>query len=471
MERDSFAGREGSCLPILTRPRQLKNLVDAWHITYGSSSHGPCPLQERSFEIDRLEKTRGSKFISFHDEGLCSSGSIWIQWNLGVSPVSGLGGVALGSPLRSPDCLSRSVPHAYPRIPKEYFFNKDLKYLIHGNSDPDHRYASSLTKFKAASYLLDNLHEQMRGLYCTTVSKYDDVAALGTLHWPEMRKWFYKWKLASCKSKSTVYHWRNSISEDLISLRKTSLSVKLLDEIILQYSDIANYPTYLVTGRDDPIWKSCIERYWNNGKKGTCVVRELQHALEDTFERKFKFPGHISPHSFMYLLDHLLFFASLSSDIIFTTRSTLVGWLTSFDSTGTLQEIPDDTIRFIVKIVKYIFHNKDNAASWIKKSEVCPTGFPPILTLKLVMILYLVCLQASDCSKELLDLLLDGDNVADMLPNKFVSDLLRRRDGNCLNLNPQVVAEAFLSVEDPLLIASSGDPKKIILKVQAQHGR
>ncbi|PWA96132.1 uvrD-like Helicase, ATP-binding domain, P-loop containing nucleoside triphosphate hydrolase [Artemisia annua] len=305
----------------------------------------------------------------------------------------------------------------------------------------------------------------------------------------------FKKKLLSFLKTSARYFdvvfptdWRNSVSEDLISLRKTSLSVKLLDEIILQYSDIANYPTYLVTGRvvmicfscgqptvpfkwvmwllkDDPIWTSCIERYWNNGKKGTCVVRELQHALEDTFERKFKFPGHISPHSFMYLLDHLLFFASLSSEIIFTTRSTLVGWLTSFDSTGTLntslsvskQEIPDDTVRFIVKIVKYIFHNKDNTASWIKKSEVCPTGFPPILALKLVMILSLVCLQVSDCSKELLDLLLDGDNVADMLPNKFVSDLLRRRDGDCLNLNPEVVAEAFLSVADPLLIASSGD--------------
>ncbi|GKF13728.1 hypothetical protein Tco_0055190, partial [Tanacetum coccineum] len=51
-----------------------------------------------------------------------------------------------------------------------------------------------------------------------------------------------------------------------------------------------------------------------------------------------------------------------------------------------------------------------------------------MLALKLMMILSLVCLQVLDCSKVLLDLLLDGENVADMLPNKFVSDLLRRRD-------------------------------------------
>ena len=97
-------------------------------------------------------------------------------------------------------------PPKYPRIPKEYFFNKDLKYLIHGNTDPEHRYASSLTKFKAASYLLDNLHEQMSGLYCTSVSKYNDEAALGTLHWPEMRRWFYKgsWRHASREAHFTV---------------------------------------------------------------------------------------------------------------------------------------------------------------------------------------------------------------------------------------------------------------------------
>lgn len=83
-------------------------------------------------------------------------------------------------------------PPNRPKIPKEYFFNKDLKYLVHGNTDPQHRYATSLTKFKAASYLLEDLEEQMRGLYSTSVSKYNDEAALCTLHWPKMRKWFYK---------------------------------------------------------------------------------------------------------------------------------------------------------------------------------------------------------------------------------------------------------------------------------------
>ncbi|GJU83140.1 UvrD-like helicase, ATP-binding domain, P-loop containing nucleoside triphosphate hydrolase [Tanacetum coccineum] len=289
--------------------------------------------------------------------------------------------------------------------------------------------------------------------------------------------------------------WRDSVSEDLVSLKNTDLSANLLNEIILHYSEKKGEAIYSEIGtvmiicfncrqplvlfkkvmrvlQNDPIWKSFFKKYWNNGKKDTYAVFELRHALEDTFEPECKCPAHIPPHSFMYLVDHLLFFASLSSEIIFTTKSSLVGWLSSFDSTGNLsttlpvskQKIADDTVSFIVKIVKEIFYNEDYTLSWIKKSGTCFHRYHPILVLKLIMILSLVCLQVSDCSKVLLEMLCSGNNVARMLPDMFVSDLLRRRNGDCLNLNPEVVAEAFLSVEDPLLIVSSGD---VSLKINA----
>ena len=43
------------------------------------------------------------------------------------------------------------LPHNL-KVPTKYFFNHDLQYLVHGNTDKDKRYASSLTKFTAASY-------------------------------------------------------------------------------------------------------------------------------------------------------------------------------------------------------------------------------------------------------------------------------------------------------------------------------
>nr|GEX53787.1 UvrD-like helicase, ATP-binding domain, P-loop containing nucleoside triphosphate hydrolase [Tanacetum cinerariifolium] len=50
-----------------------------------------------------------------------------------------------------------------------------------------------------------------------------------------------------------------------------------------------------------------------------------------------------------------------------------------------------------------------------------------------------------------------GHNVACLLPEKLVSNILRRRKGRCLNLTPWVVAEAFSSIEDPLVIVFLGD--------------
>lgn len=75
-------------------------------------------------------------------------------------------------------------PPSEPKIPKQYFFNRDLQYLIHGNTDLEHRHATSPTKFKAASYPIEELEDQMRGLYSTAVSKYNIEAALCNLHWP-----------------------------------------------------------------------------------------------------------------------------------------------------------------------------------------------------------------------------------------------------------------------------------------------
>ncbi|GJR30534.1 putative reverse transcriptase domain-containing protein [Tanacetum coccineum] len=57
----------------------------------------------------------------------------------------------------------------------------------------------------------------------------------------------------------------------------------------------------------------------------------------------------------------------------------------------------------------------------------------------------------------LLELLSGCDNFAYLLPKKCVRDHLRKRTNKKLNLDPEVVAEAFLSIDDPLLIVRSGN--------------
>ncbi|KAI3730446.1 hypothetical protein L1987_61616 [Smallanthus sonchifolius] len=276
--------------------------------------------------------------------------------------------------------------------------------------------------------------------------------------------------------------WRRSVSENLISLRETDLSYNLLQEIIHQNVDIKGDFTYGTIGRVmmiclgsrkpfalheriitriqwNPAWKLFFENFMSGGFKDAYVAEALHHALEDTFRANWRCSGYISPHSFVHLLESLLCMTFFPSRIFFTTKSSFVRWFTSFHSTSTYsapkQIIPGHAIHFIVAMIERILYNKNDTISWIRSSNIDSSFFHPMLLLKLVMMMSLVCLHGSDYSQVLLDWLLGRNNISDLLPKKFVYGLLRRRKGRYLNLSPQVVAEAFMSIDDPLLIVRS----------------
>ncbi|PWA60761.1 uvrD-like Helicase, ATP-binding domain, P-loop containing nucleoside triphosphate hydrolase [Artemisia annua] len=280
--------------------------------------------------------------------------------------------------------------------------------------------------------------------------------------------------------------WRKSVSKALVSLRETDISIKLLNEIILHYVDMRGDFNYWTIGRVmmiclgsktsvalyehiinklqwDPKWKSLVEKFRDGGLKELDVHLAFAHALNDTFTANWRLAGFISPDSFLHLLDRLLFVNSLLSQTFYTTKSSFVGWFTYHHSPTTPSKLmPDPKIspelkNFYVQIAQEILFNGQDAMSWIQRSDINLHYYLPILASRLIMILSLICLEESDCSKALLDLLLNGYNIACLLPDKLVSNLLRRRKGQCLNLTPWVVAEAFSSIEDPLLIVCSGD--------------
>ncbi|GJZ24287.1 hypothetical protein Tco_0561746, partial [Tanacetum coccineum] len=62
-----------------------------------------------------------------------------------------------------------------------------------------------------------------------------------------------------------------------------------------------------------------------------------------------------------------------------------------------------------------------------------------------------------DHAEFLLDLLSGRNNISCLLPKKFVGDILRKKEDKKLNLNIEVVAEALLSINDPLVIVSSSN--------------
>ncbi|GJU24565.1 hypothetical protein Tco_1163186 [Tanacetum coccineum] len=77
--------------------------------------------------------------------------------------------------------LSLQGPPGHTTIPVDLFINKDLEYLKNGNTKK--RYASSLTKPKAARYDLEGLKEMIPNLRSSSKEGYDLYASLGINHW------------------------------------------------------------------------------------------------------------------------------------------------------------------------------------------------------------------------------------------------------------------------------------------------
>ncbi|PWA49328.1 uvrD-like Helicase, ATP-binding domain, P-loop containing nucleoside triphosphate hydrolase [Artemisia annua] len=229
--------------------------------------------------------------------------------------------------------------------------------------------------------------------------------------------------------------WRKSMSEDLISLRTTDLSVNMLDETFLRSVNMISDLDYGTIGRVmmtclgfrtsvslyeimikklelKPMWKLFVGKLRDVGFREDLVLPEFMLTLNDAFRANRLVLGYISPDSFVRLLDRLLFVASWLGQPFYTAK---------------------------------------------RSSDVDRSFYHKLLALKLVMMLALILPEESDHSQVLLDLLTGSSNIADLLPRKCVSSLLRKRKGCFLNLNPEVVAEAFMSVKDPLVIVCRGD--------------
>ncbi|GKA26273.1 hypothetical protein Tco_0712382 [Tanacetum coccineum] len=89
--------------------------------------------------------------------------------------------------------ISKPLPLGGPpgqvTIQAEYFFNKDMKYLVSGNKE--RRHALSISKLKAAYYLDFRLEELVPSLWTENENAYDMSSTYGILHWWFKRKEFY----------------------------------------------------------------------------------------------------------------------------------------------------------------------------------------------------------------------------------------------------------------------------------------
>ncbi|GJV49556.1 reverse transcriptase domain-containing protein [Tanacetum coccineum] len=138
--------------------------------------------------------------------------------------------------------VSKPLPLGGPpgqvTIQAQYFFNKDLEYLVLG--DKGRRSALSISKLKAAQYLDFGLEELVPSLWIESEREYDISVAYGISHWWFEHKEFYITRHSAPSDCSTVRSHMRILS--VVSLNTYErYGYTFLKEIVLRRADYKEY--------------------------------------------------------------------------------------------------------------------------------------------------------------------------------------------------------------------------------------
>ncbi|GJS48553.1 hypothetical protein Tco_0598674 [Tanacetum coccineum] len=135
-------------------------------------------------------------------------------------------------------------PPGQVTIQPQFFFNKDLEYLLTG--DKERKTALSISKLKAARYLDFGLEELVPSLWVESERDYDISAAYGITHWWFRRKEFYINKHSEPSDREAVRSQMRILSVIRVKTFE-KYGYNYLREIILRRAD---YKEYKISEKD-----------------------------------------------------------------------------------------------------------------------------------------------------------------------------------------------------------------------------
>ncbi|KAL2487579.1 uncharacterized protein Fot_40871 [Forsythia ovata] len=291
---------------------------------------------------------------------------------------------------------------------------------------------------------------------------------------------------------------RMSLSENIVSLRKTELSRNLLEEVIKRNISTKNELTYGQIGRVVMIWlgsgrpksdlyKTIVGKFpktssWKEfieilgGIKESDssasplsnlvgLIQKFHQSLEETYYADRSVKGYMLPNCFLYLMERLVLLASQYSGSYFTTRSSFVEWLIyheSCDSSSASlvtdkQPYPRKDFDFLVSVVRQLLSGGCNTEKW-RSCNINFKYYYPVLVLKLFVILCLLCLNSGMYYNVLFELL-GSSQIRSQLQREFREALQsgRKYVDDHVNVNVNAVAEAFKIIGDPVVIVNFGE--------------
>ncbi|KDO57822.1 hypothetical protein CISIN_1g0357242mg, partial [Citrus sinensis] len=291
---------------------------------------------------------------------------------------------------------------------------------------------------------------------------------------------------------------RESLKMNMITLKGTEFYRNIIKEVIFKH--LKDSPSYgrigsvmvmiLGSGKlgndvyervakwfdGNSLWKELFESLsWNMGSKScqgsaSCHnfdelkeshIQKFYKALVDIYGANWRKVHYITPASFLYLIERLLILLSRLNGYIFTTKSSFVDWFiyqegstnpTCSSSTDVKQSF-GGVLEFIGTVVRQFLYNGKEVMEWIGKSHTNITHYHSLVVLRLVVIICLLHLNFGGDSLNLLLDLLGRSYICNKLPREFYDALRRRRNRSLLD----VIAEAFIKIGNPLVLASLGD--------------
>ncbi|CAM8956395.1 unnamed protein product [Rhodiola kirilowii] len=304
-----------------------------------------------------------------------------------------------------------------------------------------------------------------------------------------LRKYF---QLASDNLSTYIFprDWQRSVVENMVTLRLTERYQKVLEEVILMmlsgeltHGLIGRVVTLLIcsAGFSDNLYAKVIAKFveippWQmfvdylrrvpprvGSEKdlyfeGMPLLHYFVTALADTYNVNWEVArDYMSPSCFVYFMERLAILASCSSGLCFTAKSSYVEWFISNEkmqrpAISTEQRtVPLDYVKYLVE---QILVNKSNMWSWIIRSKLYAKEYYPLLVLRLVVLLCVICLNTGKYYDALFHWLGKG-HIAEVLPRGF-TDVLRKCKRSAFFGNVNLIAEAFAMIENPLVIVSNG---------------
>ncbi|KAK3023947.1 hypothetical protein RJ639_044710 [Escallonia herrerae] len=206
----------------------------------------------------------------------------------------------------------------------------------------------------------------------------------------------------------------------------------------------------------------------------------LHNILKDAFYADWRTEcDYISPSCFMYLVERLLILASCFQGFVFMTKSSFVEWLIfeewNINSSSLLANeaelgtIVGDIHDFMASLVQQLLLNNCDMRDWIRKSHDGDENCYPLLVLRFIVLLCLVCVSSGKHFGKLFHLL-DQSDVSSQLPRAFCDALGRRKECSFID----ALADALKRIENPLVIVSLTDetvvspsPDAIFLNMKA----